>query len=306
MDTFLETATSERGLNEDSHKVQDQKSKEEASRAQEIAHRAEVPGPNQWDNTIVPCRGDPQNSICQIPVSHRDSGASWWPIKSGFPVQFFQLHTEVKKVQVLIPSSVSDLEYLYLHLHCGIISQELTLGSQGAPSHRVFSMEELEEATKKFDISGLLDEGSIGKRSSSRNMEKSLKGAMAIDSVDVLERIASQLFTTLHEQQFNKEEIQVVSYPNKLFADMKSEPLSDASVLNMDVVINGPISGGISLMPSSLSQVYISVFQQSPEEFQVKLKYELLCNSKIAIIQLGFCILTLTELRCRLLATPNE
>ncbi|PHT94116.1 hypothetical protein T459_01998 [Capsicum annuum] len=150
-------------------------------------------------------------------------------------------------------------------------------------------------------------------------MEKSLKGIMptdqqvyllqvqmAIDSVDVLERIASQLFTTLHEQQFNEEEIQVVSYPNKRFADMKSEPLSDASVLNMDVVINGPISGGISLMPSSLSQVYISVFQQSPEEFQVKLKYELLCSSKIAIIQLGFCILTLTELRCRLLDTPNE
>ncbi|KAF3640444.1 putative calcium-binding protein CML47 [Capsicum annuum] len=139
-------------------------------------------------------------------------------------------------------------------------------------------------------------------------MEKSLKGMistdqqvyllqvpMATDSIDVLERIASQLFTTSHEQQFNEEEIQVVSYPDKLFADMKSEPLSDASVPNMNVVINAPVSGGISLMPSSLSQVNTSVFQQLPEEFLAKLKYELLCNNKIAIIQLGFCILTLTD-----------
>ncbi|KAF3657384.1 hypothetical protein FXO38_13710 [Capsicum annuum] len=103
-------------------------------------------------------------------------------------------------------------------------------------------MEDLEEATEKFDKSALLGEGSIGKVS------------MATDSVDVLERIASRLFTTSHEQQYNEEEIQVVSYPNKLFADMKSEPLSDASVLNMDVVINTPVSGGISLMPSSLSK----------------------------------------------------
>ncbi|PHU04353.1 hypothetical protein BC332_25175 [Capsicum chinense] len=107
-------------------------------------------------------------------------------------------------------------------------------------------------------------------------------------------------------KQFNEEKIQVISYPNKLFADMKSEPLSDASVLNMDVVINALVSRGISLMPSSLSQVDTSVFQQLPEEFLAKLKYELLCISKIAIIQLGFCILTLTELRCRLLDTPNE
>ncbi|PHT61894.1 hypothetical protein T459_34257 [Capsicum annuum] len=175
-----------------------------------------------------------------------------------------------------------------------IISQESALGSQGAPSYRVFSMKGLEEVTEKFDKSALLGEGSIG------------QVPMATGSVDVLERIASQLFTTSHEQQFNEEEIQVVSYPNKLFADMKSEPLSDASVPNMDVVINAPISGGISLMPPSLSQVDTSIFQQLPEEFLAKLKYELLCNSKIAIIQLGFCILTLTELQCKLLDTPNE
>ncbi|KAF3646861.1 hypothetical protein FXO37_20235 [Capsicum annuum] len=143
----------------------------------------------------------------------------------------------------------------------------------------------------------------------SLEMDSSLSAAnvsMATDNIDVLERIASQLFTTSHEQQFNEEEIQVVSYPNKPFPDMKSEPLSDASVPNMDMVINAPVSGGISLMPSSLSQVDTSIFQQLPEEFLAKLKYELLCNSKIAIIQLGFCILTLTELRCRLLDTPNE
>ncbi|PHT69287.1 hypothetical protein T459_28774 [Capsicum annuum] len=144
------------------------------------------------------------------------------------------------------------------------ISDELLenarLGLQGALSYRVFSMEELEEAIEKFDKSALLGEGSIG------------KVPMATDSVDVLERIVLQLFTTSHEQQFNEEEIQVVSYPNKLFVDMKSEPLSDASVPNMDMVINDPVSGGISLMPSSLSQVDTSIFQQFPEEFLAKLK----------------------------------
>ncbi|PHT89724.1 hypothetical protein T459_04837 [Capsicum annuum] len=44
-----------------------------------------------------------------------------------------------------------------------IISQAAALGSQGAPSYRVFSMEELEEVTEKFDKSVLLGEGSIGK-----------------------------------------------------------------------------------------------------------------------------------------------
>ncbi|PHT55052.1 hypothetical protein CQW23_03538 [Capsicum baccatum] len=120
------------------------------------------------------------------------------------------------------------------------------------------------------------------------------------------ELLHSSLLLHTWEQQFNEEEIQVVSYPNNLFTDMKSKPLSDASVPNMDVVINALVSGGINLMPSSLSQVDTSIFQQLPEEFLVKLKYELLCNSKIAIIQLGFCILTLTKLRCRLLDTPNE
>ncbi|XP_009626257.1 probable inactive leucine-rich repeat receptor-like protein kinase At3g03770 [Nicotiana tomentosiformis] len=44
-----------------------------------------------------------------------------------------------------------------------IISQAAALGSQGAPSYRVFSMEELEEVTENFNKSALLGEGSIGK-----------------------------------------------------------------------------------------------------------------------------------------------
>ncbi|PHU23726.1 hypothetical protein BC332_08833 [Capsicum chinense] len=202
-----------------------------------------------------------------------------------------------------------------------IISQESTLGSQGAPSYRVFSMEELEEATKKFDKSALLGEGSIGKALFFFRLKVELFG-LANNLYDISfhircrwlqtalmflrESLYSSLLLHAWEQQFNEEEIQVVSYPNKLFADMKSELLSDASVPNMDVVINAPVSGGISLMPSSLSQVDTPIFQQLPEEFLAKLKYELLYNTKIAIIQLGFCILTLTELRCRLLDTPNE
>ncbi|MCD9641601.1 hypothetical protein HAX54_027899 [Datura stramonium] len=45
----------------------------------------------------------------------------------------------------------------------GSFLQAAALGSQGAPSYRVFSMEELEEATNIFDKSALLGEGSIGK-----------------------------------------------------------------------------------------------------------------------------------------------
>ncbi|XP_055805570.1 probable inactive leucine-rich repeat receptor-like protein kinase At3g03770 isoform X2 [Solanum dulcamara] len=44
-----------------------------------------------------------------------------------------------------------------------VISQVANTGSQGAPSYRVFSMEELLEATENFDQSALLGEGSVGK-----------------------------------------------------------------------------------------------------------------------------------------------
>ncbi|KAF3684714.1 hypothetical protein FXO37_01216 [Capsicum annuum] len=41
-----------------------------------IVRRAEVPGPNQWDNAMVPHRGDPKNPVRQFLVSHHDSGTS--------------------------------------------------------------------------------------------------------------------------------------------------------------------------------------------------------------------------------------
>ncbi|KAK6155278.1 hypothetical protein DH2020_009526 [Rehmannia glutinosa] len=44
-----------------------------------------------------------------------------------------------------------------------IISQAAKMGNQSAPPYRVFSVEELEEATKNFDESTFLGEGSIGK-----------------------------------------------------------------------------------------------------------------------------------------------
>ena len=50
-----------------------------------------------WDSAMVTRRGVGRISIRQFSVSHRDSGVTRRPIKSGFPIQFFQLHTEVKK-----------------------------------------------------------------------------------------------------------------------------------------------------------------------------------------------------------------
>ncbi|KAK6117485.1 hypothetical protein DH2020_048763 [Rehmannia glutinosa] len=44
-----------------------------------------------------------------------------------------------------------------------IISQAAKMGNQSTPPYRVFSVEELEEATKNFDESTFLGEGSIGK-----------------------------------------------------------------------------------------------------------------------------------------------
>lgn len=99
--------------------------------------------------------------------------------------------------------------------------------------------------------------------------EKRSKGVSEKENISsVCPAAPDEAFAVGEEQQYNEEEIQVVSYPNKLFADMKSEPVSDASVPNMDLVINAPVSGGISLMPSSLSQVDTSVFQELPEELR--------------------------------------
>ncbi|PHT87078.1 hypothetical protein T459_09184 [Capsicum annuum] len=169
------------------------------------------------------------------------------------------IHTRHDVDRYMFPKVVQDnaqpnISYKLLE-NSRIISQESTLGSQGDPSYRVFSMEELEEAIENLinqhcSVKAPLEKVNLKDREAvAGTWRKTSKVPMAIDSVDVLERIASQLLTTSHEQQFNEEEIQAVPYPNKLFADMKSEPLSNASVPNMDVVINAPVSGGISLMP---------------------------------------------------------
>lgn len=45
----------------------------------------------------------------------------------------------------------------------GLISQAAKLGAQGTPLCRMFSLEELYEATNNFDTSLLMGEGSTGK-----------------------------------------------------------------------------------------------------------------------------------------------
>nr|XP_016509914.1 PREDICTED: DNA repair protein REV1-like [Nicotiana tabacum]XP_016509915.1 PREDICTED: DNA repair protein REV1-like [Nicotiana tabacum] len=80
---------------------------------------------------------------------------------------------------------------------------------------------------------------------------------------------SGEAFAACEEQQYNEEEIQaVVSCPNKLFVGMKSEPVSDASVPNLGLISNAPVSGDSGLMPSSLSQVDTSVFQELPEDLK--------------------------------------
>ncbi|CAN4112143.1 unnamed protein product [Withania somnifera] len=99
--------------------------------------------------------------------------------------------------------------------------------------------------------------------------EKRSKGASEKENISsACPAAPDEAFVAHEEQLYNEEEIQVVSYPNKLFADMKNETVSDASVPNMDVVINAPVSVDISLMPSSLSQVDTSVLQELPEELR--------------------------------------
>ncbi|KAK4378473.1 hypothetical protein RND71_000335 [Anisodus tanguticus] len=98
--------------------------------------------------------------------------------------------------------------------------------------------------------------------------EKRSKGVSEkVNIVSVFPAALNDAFSAREEHQYNEEEIQV-TYPNKLFADMKSEPVSDASVPNLDLFINAPVPGGISLMPASLSQVDTSVFQELPEELR--------------------------------------
>ncbi|KAL8475279.1 hypothetical protein ACS0TY_028095 [Phlomoides rotata] len=71
----------------------------------------------------------------------------------------FIQHVAPKVKQDDPPSGISS-EIL---ANARIISQAAKVGNQSAPSHRVFSAEDLEEATQNFDKSTLLGEGYLGK-----------------------------------------------------------------------------------------------------------------------------------------------
>lgn len=71
----------------------------------------------------------------------------------------FVQHTLPKVVQENSTSGISS-EVL---ANARIISEAVKLGTQGAPACRMFSVEDLVEATNNFDKSTLLGEGSIGK-----------------------------------------------------------------------------------------------------------------------------------------------
>ncbi|KAA8548217.1 hypothetical protein F0562_004522 [Nyssa sinensis] len=68
-------------------------------------------------------------------------------------------HTLPKVVQDNSPGGISS----ELLANARLISQAAKLGTQGAPVCRLFSLEELAEATSNFDQSTFLGEGSIGK-----------------------------------------------------------------------------------------------------------------------------------------------
>lgn len=52
---------------------------------------------------------------------------------------------------------------IFFFFYSGFISESTKLGTQGTPVHRFFSFEELKDATKNFDMSTLIGEGSNGK-----------------------------------------------------------------------------------------------------------------------------------------------
>ncbi|KAF7130211.1 hypothetical protein RHSIM_Rhsim10G0008500 [Rhododendron simsii] len=66
--------------------------------------------------------------------------------------------TYPKVVQETAPAGISS----ELLANARLISQAAKIGTQGAPVHKVFALEELEEATDKFDKSMFLGEGSLG------------------------------------------------------------------------------------------------------------------------------------------------
>ncbi|KAK9012440.1 hypothetical protein V6N11_040493 [Hibiscus sabdariffa] len=75
------------------------------------------------------------------------------------PRQTFETHIRLKAVQGNPTTGVSP-EVL---ANARFISEVAKLGTQGAPVCRLFSMEELEEATNNFDPSMFMGEGSTGK-----------------------------------------------------------------------------------------------------------------------------------------------
>ncbi|KAL4376812.1 hypothetical protein GQ457_02G012330 [Hibiscus cannabinus] len=75
------------------------------------------------------------------------------------PRQTFETHIRLKAVQGNPTTGVSP-EVLAT---ARFISEVVKLGTQGAPVCRLFSMEELEEATNNFDSSMFMGEGSTGK-----------------------------------------------------------------------------------------------------------------------------------------------
>nr|GMC52736.1 probable inactive leucine-rich repeat receptor-like protein kinase At3g03770 [Ipomoea batatas] len=90
----------------------------------------------------------------------------------GFLLIFRQKHHHTQgtldhHTQATFPKIVQDAPQTgissELLANARIISQVAKLGSQGSPAYRVFSIEELQDATKYFDQSALLGDGSMGK-----------------------------------------------------------------------------------------------------------------------------------------------
>ncbi|XP_031129338.1 DNA repair protein REV1 isoform X1 [Ipomoea triloba] len=67
---------------------------------------------------------------------------------------------------------------------------------------------------------------------------------------------------------YNKEEVQSVSFSNKLTVDEKTGPVSVSGVEKSNMIINASAAADTCIMPSSLSQVDTSVLQQLPEELK--------------------------------------
>ncbi|KAK8673450.1 hypothetical protein V6N13_111785 [Hibiscus sabdariffa] len=101
------------------------------------------------------------------------------------PRQTFETHIRLKAVQGNPTTGVSP-EVL---ANARFISEVVKLGTQGAPVCRLFSMEELEEATNNFDSSMFMGEGSTGKLYKGRLESGNL---VAIRSLTLLKKHSNQ------------------------------------------------------------------------------------------------------------------